>query len=163
MAAAAADAEPEAEAGAAGEAFRTWEGGAGDVDMFCGLIGAEFLWQISHLWMMSGHRSHCNHDNVRPWVQVAYGPALLYLPVQMGSMQQLRTLREDFVRELARFGHYAHPYEAATEYVSRPKTVIRDSIVITAYDLGVMLKHLGWDQVRFCGRFLVHEDHHLAR
>ena len=146
MMAAAAAATPALE----GEPFIQWEGGIADVDMGCGLLNVTHIHRISHLWMMSGHRGYCNHDVVRPWLQVAFGPALLFLPRSFERKKDLRDVRAAIVAQLGMFGHLVRPYESKQESVTRPQTVIADAIVVSAWDLSVILKFLGWDEVCGC-------------
>ena len=118
-----------------------------DVDMFAGVLKLDVLWQLGHLWTISGHRSYCNHDIVRPWMQLATGPVAVYLMQEFDTVEAMRALRETFVSELRKVGPLLKIYTSEGEKPARPQAVISGTAVVTALDLGVALIAVGFTKV----------------
>ena len=140
----------------AGLTLTDYEPGVCDVDMFAGWLSVESLWQLGPVWAVTGHRTTCNEDEVRPWIQVASSPMLLWIPLEFSSAQELAEFRQEFVQQLFAWNIIAEPYAAAKESYHRPMCMVRGKLFMSAIDLGLLFKRLDVQQVHrlFAGKWV---------
>ena len=133
---------------AAIEPFTVYEPGPCDLDMIGGFMKVEEMFNVSLFWNLTGHRSGCKMEEAKPWPQLAIGPVGLWIPLQFASSALLLGFRQRICLELKMQGiANVKPYHCAEEGFTRPFTVVAESTLVGAYDLGVALKKAGVHEV----------------